>query len=85
MDAHKIRLAQRLFECYVLDPRLLFLNAARVTQVHGFLNRLCVLMILKGRIVAENIHVEAGALLDHREPNAPGSNNGNCFAGNLIT
>ena len=41
-------------------------------------------MILIGRVVAQDVHVEAGALLDQRQPDAPGANHGDGLARNLV-
>src|SRR6266851_2543456 len=71
VHADKIRLSQRFFERYVLDPRLLFLDATRLAQVHRLLNCFYIFMVLIRRVVAENIHVEPSTLLDHRQTDAP--------------
>src|SRR5437588_5705278 len=41
-------------------------------------------MVLVGRIVAEDVHVEAGALLDHCQANASGSDDRYGLAGDLV-
>src|SRR5260370_792792 len=70
VHADKIRLSQRFFERYVLDPGLLFLDAARMAQVHRLLNRVYIFMVLISRVVTENIHVKPSTLFDHRQANA---------------
>src|SRR5260370_7123031 len=71
VHADKIRLSQRFFERYVLDPGLLFLDAARMAQVHRLLNRVYIFMVLISRVVTENIHVKPSTLFDHRQANPP--------------
>src|SRR5262249_2265161 len=60
------------------------LNAARVAQIHQFLNGFEVVVILIRRIVAEDVHVEAGALLDHGQPDASGADDRYCLAGDFV-
>ena len=42
-------------------------------------------MILVGRVVAEDVHVKAVALLDHGQPDASGADNRNRLAGNFVS
>ena len=84
MHADEIGFAQSVFEAYILDPVLIFGNAASVAQVHGLLYGLDVVVILIGRVVAEHVHVEAGAFLDHRQADAPGADDGDGLACNFV-
>ena len=68
MDAHVIGPTQRVFDIDIFDPRLVFLDSARVSQIHRLLNRGHVFMVLIRRVVTKNVHVEARALLDQRQP-----------------
>src|SRR5258708_1786377 len=84
VNADEIGIAQRVLKRYVLDPGLGFLNAAGVAQVHRLLNRADEFVIPICRVVAQNVHVEPRALLDHRQANAPGANNGHGLSSNLV-
>src|SRR6185503_8899906 len=55
-----------------------------MAQVHRLLNALDELVVLICRVVAQDVHVETRALLDHRQPNAPGANNCNRLSGDLV-
>ena len=85
VHADEVSVAQRFFKRHVLDPVLLFRDAARVAQVHRFLNRLHVFVILVGRVVAQHVHVEAGALLDHGQADASGADDRDGFAGDFVS
>jgi hypothetical protein len=41
-------------------------------------------MVLIRRVIAKNIHIESGAFLDHRQPNAPSANDRNRLTCNFI-
>ena len=84
MNADEIRLAEGIVNADVFDPGFFFLNTARVPQVHQFLNGFHVVVVLIRGIVAEHVHVKAGALLDHGEADAPGADDGNGLAGDFI-
>src|SRR5580765_7759254 len=84
VNAHKIRLAKGVFKRDILDPGLFLLDAAGVAEIHLLLNRLYVFVILIRRVVAKNVHVEAGALLNHRESYAAGANNRDGLPGNFV-
>src|SRR5580698_534268 len=84
MDAHEIPSAQRLFEWYVLDPCLLFGQAARVPQIVDLLNRFHECVILIRGVVTQHVHVEAHALLDERKSDATGANHRDRFAGDFV-
>src|SRR5437773_7045563 len=84
VHADEIRLTQCLFQRDILDPGLLFLNAAGVPQIHTLLNCVYILVVLIGRVVAENIHVETGAFLDHGESNPTRADNRDSLARDFI-
>src|SRR5579859_2229081 len=84
VNADEIRPAQRLFKRDVLDPGLLLLNAARMAQVHRLLNALDELVVLVRRVVAQDVHVESGALLDHRQADAPSPDDRKRLSGDLV-
>src|ERR1700730_5840427 len=81
----EVCLAQRLVEVHVLDPGFIPANPASIAQIHGLLNGLDVFVILVSRVIAKNIHIEAGALLDQRQPNATRADNGNRLSGYLVS
>src|SRR5580704_14286336 len=85
MHADEIGFAQSLFESYILDPVLLPRNATRVSQVHVLLDGVYVIVVLIGRVVAQHVHVEAGALLDHSQPNASRADDGDGFARDFVS
>src|SRR5881394_4088312 len=84
VHADEIRLAQRVVERHVLDLGFFLLNAARVAKIYRLLNRVYVFTILISRVVAEDIHVESSALLDHGQADTAGADNRDGFAGNFI-
>src|SRR5439155_9039550 len=73
-----------VLEIDVFNPGLLFLNAARVAQVHQILNRFDEFMILIRRVVAKNVHVEPGTFFDHRKADSPRANYGDGFTSDFI-
>src|SRR5215468_9205816 len=84
MQGYIIGISQRVLELDILDPGLLFLNTPRMAQVHQLLNPLDKFVILIRRVIAKNIHVESGTFFDHRQADAPRSNDGDGFARNLV-
>src|SRR5215813_2227772 len=76
MNAHVISAAESLFEAHVLYGRALLLQVLFVPKIHQFLYSLHEAVILIGGIEAPNVHVEAGALADHRLPDASGADYG---------
>src|SRR5690348_18016696 len=84
VHADEVRLTQCFLQRDILDPALLFLNAAGLPQIHSFLYRDYILVVLISRVVAENIHVETSTFLDHGEPNAACSDDRDGFAGDFI-
>src|SRR5712671_242433 len=84
MHANKIGLTQRFVHTHILDPILGSGNTPRLPQIHNFLNGIHILVILIGRVIAENIHIEPGAFLDHRQPNPPGPDNGDRLPGHFV-
>ena len=46
--------------------------------------RLNVFVVFIRRVVAQKVHIKAGALLDHRQTNSPGADDRNGFAGDFI-
>ena len=84
MNADEICAGKRFVEGDVLDPGSLARDAARVAQVVHGLYGLHVFVILVGGVVAQDVHVEASAFLDHGEANASGADDGDGLAGNLI-
>ena len=84
MNAHVISAAKCLLEFYVLDPALLLLDSLGVAQVHQLLDGGDVLVIVIGRVVAQHVHVEARALLNHRQSDASGANDGDGLACDLV-
>src|SRR5439155_14892380 len=42
------------------------------------------LVVLIRRVIAKDIHVESGALLDHRQANAASADDSDCLAGDLV-
>ncbi len=84
MHADKIRLLERIFKRDVLDPGFFFRNAPGEAEGHRLLNCFHVVMVLIRRIVAENVHIESGAFLDHCQPDSPRANDGDGLAGNFV-
>src|SRR5215468_3273399 len=84
MQSHIIGISQRVLELDILDPSLLFLNTARMTQVHQLLNRFDIFVILIRRVVAKNVHVETRTLFNHRQTYAPRADDGDGFARDLV-
>ena len=64
-DADEIGLPQRLLKLHILDPGLFFRDTAGMAQIHALLNRLDVILVLIGWVIAQHVHVEPGALFDH--------------------
>src|SRR6202035_1423159 len=84
MHADEVSVAQRLAEVDIFDPVFVVRYSARVAQVHGFLDGFDEFVILISRVVAQNVHIEAGALFDQRQPDASRADDGDRFAGNFI-
>src|SRR6266496_6316460 len=84
VHADEIRLTQCFFQRGILDPGLLFLNAAGLPKVHSFLYRVYILVVLISRIVAKNIHIESSTFLDHGQADTAGADNRDGFAGDFI-
>src|ERR1700691_171615 len=84
MYADEVGSAQSILESYVLDPVLIFGDAAGVAQVHVLLNSVDVIMILVGGVVAQHVHVEAGTVFDHGQADAAGADDGDGFAGDFV-
>src|SRR5215470_5581669 len=84
MHADEVSAGEGFVQRYVLDPCFFAADSAGMTQIVRFLNTLDVFAVLVGRIVAENVHVEAGALLDHRQPDSAGADDGNGLSGNFV-
>src|SRR6266700_5251736 len=84
VHADEIRLTQCFFQRDILDPSLLFLNAAGLPKVHSFLNCIYILVVLISGVVAENIHVESGTLFDHRQPDAARADDRDGLAGHFV-
>src|SRR6516165_9820615 len=84
MDAHEICLRERLLEAYILNPGLLFLNAARVPKVHDRLYRFDVFVILICGVIAQNVHIKPGAFLNHGQADSPRTDDGDRFASDLV-
>src|SRR5215469_15077789 len=84
MNADEISIFQSFVQVNILDDGLFAGYATRQAEVLDLLDCADVLMILVRGIVAEHIHVEAGAFLDHGEPDAAGADNGDRFACNLV-
>ena len=55
-----------------------------MAQVHQLLDGGDVLVIVIGRVVAQHVHVEAPALLNHRQSDASGANDGDGLACDLV-
>ena len=55
-----------------------------MAQIHHFLNRLYILMILISRVIAQNVHIEPGAFLDHGQANAAGADDRDSLAGYFV-
>ena len=85
VNADEIGVLQRIFKRNILDKCFLFSDAARQTQVFHFLDGFDVIVILVGRVVAQDVHVEAVALFNHGEADAAGADNSNRLAGNFVS
>ena len=70
MYADEVSFAEGIFEPCVLDPVLFPRDAARMAQIHVLLNSSDVIVVLISRVVAQHVHVEAGAFLDDGQPDA---------------
>ena len=53
-------------------------------EIHRLLDRSHIVVILVRGVIAQNVHVEPGAFLDHRQTNSPGTDDGNRLAGNFV-
>src|SRR5919197_6442310 len=84
MDGDVIGVAQSFLQAGVFDPGFLGIETMLVTQVFDLLDGLHELRVLKYRVIAKNIHIEANALLDDRLTDAAGTDHGDGLAGNLI-
>src|SRR5215212_10046533 len=84
MNTDVIGTTQRFLKVDVLNVSLLLLDSAGVTQLHQFLNSSNVLIVMIRRVVAQDVHVETGALLDHCQSNSPGANNRDRLASHRI-
>src|SRR5581483_1228378 len=82
--ADEVCLPQRLVKRHVLDPRWFFIQAMAMAQILDLLDGSDKLLILIDRVVAQDVHVEPGALLYHRQSDAPGADHGNRLTSNLI-
>src|SRR5260370_17348779 len=61
------------------------MQAGGVAQIHELLDGRDKLLILIDRVVTEDVHVESGALVDHRFADSAGADDGNGLPRNLIT
>src|SRR5215472_8311236 len=84
MYTGEIRATERLFQLGVANPAFLVANAAGVAEILYLLDRLHVIMILIGRVVAQDVHVESSALFDHRQTDSPRADDRNCLASDFI-
>src|ERR1041384_2263326 len=85
MNRNVIGTAQRLLELHIFDPGLFVLNAARVAQIHQFLDGGDELFVLIRRVVAENVYVEPRTFFNHRQTNASGADDGDGFSSDFVT
>ena len=80
MHADEIGFGECGFKPHVLDLRFIFLNAALTSEIHQGLNSSNVFVVLVRRVVAQDVHVHSGALLDHRQADSPGADDCNRLA-----
>jgi hypothetical protein len=59
-------------------------DPALEAQIFHFLYSLNVVVVLIGWIKAQDVHVEARALFDEGEADAPGADDGNGFSGDFV-
>ena len=84
VHADKVGFAQSVFKRNILDPISFFRNTARVPQIHLFLNGFDVVVILVGRVVAQHVHIEAGAFLDHGQSDTSRADDRDRFPGDFV-
>src|SRR5437588_1455875 len=84
MHAYKIALVQRLGKTTVTDAGLVPLQPMLLAKIHQELHPLNELVIVISRIVADHVHVEAGAFANHRLADASGADDGNRLAAYFI-
>ena len=56
-----------------------------VAKIHGLLDGPHIIVILVCRVVAQNVHVEAGTFLDHRQADAASADDCDRLAGDLVS
>src|SRR5579872_2209236 len=84
MHADEICVAQRVLEFDIFDPGFIAGYSARVAEVHSFLSGFDVFVILVGHVIAQNVHIESGALFNQRQTNAPGADDRDGLSGNFV-
>src|SRR5437764_11473596 len=85
VNAYVIGAAHRFFESYVFDGSLFLLNAAGVAQVHQLLNGGDILLVMKSRVVAKDVHFEPRTFLYHGQADAARADDRDGFSGDLVT
>ena len=85
MYADEIGFGESGFEVDVFDLSPVLLDTAFMAQIHHALYTCDVLMILVSRVVAQDVHIHSCALLDHRQSDSPGANDGHSFARNFVS
>src|SRR5690348_6001968 len=83
-DADEIASGQCLFKTHVLNQRFLLLNAKLMAQVHNPLNGSNVAVILKRGVVAQDVHLHSGALLDQSKSYSTCANDRHRLASHLV-
>src|SRR5579871_2617747 len=84
MDAHIVRLLQRLFEGHILDPGFLAHEPVRMPQRINLLDRSYKRLVLVRRVIAQRVHVEADTLLDERQSNPASANDLDGLASHFV-
>src|ERR1700751_1104925 len=84
VNRDEVSISQRFFEFHIPDPASVAAYSSRNTQIFEILDRFNKVVVLIGRVVTQDIHVETGAFTDHRQPNPAGAEESDRLAGHLI-
>src|SRR5215475_808370 len=84
MHAHEVTADQSFVKRYVLDPGFLAADSTGMPEIVRFLNTLDVFVVLVRRVVAENVHVEAGTFLNHGQADSARADDGDRLSGDFI-
>ena len=84
VEADEVRAAQGFVQCGVANRSPLAADAPLEAHVFHLLNRFDVIVVLVGRIEAQDVHVESCALFDQGQADASGADDGYGLAGDFV-